>query len=291
MEKGFWHTSRRIEDLGMLVDTTVIRVFKPDRKIARVRSIASRMLRRFQLNRRRVSASFIRRFCGVCVSLNLGFALPLLYTRASCCDLSRGLEWDKKLTRDPHLPFSRQVIRDLQYWFSLTRGEGRYIQPPGANLNLHSHAADVGFGGKLGPDLTMGSCVLWSYRGLCTMEERMQGITLRELRAVWLLLIRSFSKYVSNPSVRRLLLHCDNQPVVYLLNSMVYASIPMMSELRKLPALLLSLGIHLQARWLPSSAKTFADTFSRMWKADYLVTYQRIVQAEIPARAVKSAMD
>ena len=90
-------------------------------------------------------------------------------------------------------------------------------------------------------------------------------LLLRELRAVRLLLHRHFADYVSDPRVRRLLLHEDNQAVVYVLNAMVSASKEMMIELRKLEVLLKVLGARLEARWIPSAVNRFADTLSRTW--------------------------
>lgn len=68
-----------------------------------------------------------------------------------------------------------------------------------------------------------------------------------------LLLQRHISAYVSEPRIRRILLHEDNQPVVHVMNTMVSASRPMMAELRRLEVLLRALGVRLEARWIPSA--------------------------------------
>lgn len=91
------------------------------------------------------------------------------------------------------------------------------------------------------------------------------SISLRELRAVRLVLSRSFADYVSAPHIRRLLLHEDNAAVVAILNSMVSASRPMMSEIRKLRVLLRVLGVDIEARWIPSAVNRFADSLPRTW--------------------------
>lgn len=102
-------------------------------------------------------------------------------------------------------------------------------------------------------------------RGFWSAEDRTQSITLRELRAVRLLLARSFAEYVSDCHTRHMVLHEDNQAVVFIINAMVSASRPMMAELRKLRALLHALGIVIEACWIPSAVNRFSDMLSRTW--------------------------
>lgn len=159
----------------------------------------------------------------------------------------------------------RQSLKDLRHWRSLARGEGRELQPSAAALTMHSDAADVGYGGTLGMDERAGSQGLWEGQGFWTQADRAESITLRELRAVRLLLHRHFAEYVSRPDVTKILLHEDNQAVVFILNAMVSASAPMMTELRKLEVLMRALGVRVDARWLPSAVNRFADALSRTW--------------------------
>ena len=160
---------------------------------------------------------------------------------------------------------SRQSLRDLRYWRSLTRGEGRDLQPPPADLTMHSDAADVGYGGTLGTCSDAGSPGLWEGHGLWAAKERAEPITLRELKAVRLLLQRHFASFAARAETRNILLHEDNQAVVHILNAMVSASRPMMAELRRLQVMLRVLGVRLEARWLPSAVNRFADALSRQW--------------------------
>ena len=129
---------------------------------------------------------------------------------------------------------SHQSIRDLRFCRSLARGEGRVLQLPNPDLALHSDAADVEYGRTLGTNMAAGSPGSWVAQGFWTAAERAKSITLCELRAVRLLISRSFVAYVSDRRVRRLLVHEDTQAVVYILNSMVSASPAIMAEPRKL---------------------------------------------------------
>jgi hypothetical protein len=63
------------------------------------------------------------------------------------------LTWQHRRASEPRwdkIRLSRQSLRNLVYWRSLTRGEGRDLHPPPADLTMHSDAADVGHGGTLG---------------------------------------------------------------------------------------------------------------------------------------------
>ena len=87
--KGCWEGSQTIEHLGFLIDTKAMRVYVSDRKVRRVRKMASAILLRAQRNRRVVSLDMLRRFCGVCVSLTLAVPLARFYTRSIYFDMSR----------------------------------------------------------------------------------------------------------------------------------------------------------------------------------------------------------
>lgn len=160
---------------------------------------------------------------------------------------------------------SRQSLRDLCHWRSLTRGDGRQLQPAAPTMALHTDAADLGYGGTLGIGMTPGAPGLWEAQDIWSAADRAQSITLRELRSVRLLLSRYFAAFVSDPRTRHILLHQDNQAVVHVVNAMVSASKPMMAELRKLQKTLQALGVQLHARWLPSAVNRFADALSRTW--------------------------
>lgn len=145
------------------------------------------------------------------------------------------------------------------------------------DLCMHADAADLGYGGTLGLNMDAGSPGLWEGQGFWTAEDRASSITVRELRAVRLLLHRHFSDFVSDLRIRRILVREDNQAVVAVLNAMVAASPAMMSELRKLRILLHAMGVELEARWLPTAVNKFADRLSRTWDpADVAVTEELI---------------
>lgn len=125
-------------------------------------------------------------------------------------------------------------------------------------MKMHGDAADCGYGSTLGSNpvaVPPSSCVA---QGFWKTEERSTSITLWELRTIRLLLHHSSSEYISNRQVSSLLILEDNHAVVCVLNAMVLASRPMMSELRKLRTLLHVFGVQLDARWIPSAVTSTA---------------------------------
>jgi hypothetical protein len=136
----------------------------------------------------------IATFLRVAVSLTLALPMARFYTRSLYWDRSLaglratgGQSQDAVLpadrtgrgTQDPYLAplgprerpwtkvrLSRQSLRDLAYWCSLKRGEGRDLHPLPADLTMHSDPADLGYGGTLGPCSQAGSPGLWEGRRL-----------------------------------------------------------------------------------------------------------------------------
>jgi hypothetical protein len=180
---------------------------------------------------------------------------------------------------------SRQSLRDLVYRSSFSRGEGRDLHPPLADLTMHSDAADVGYGGTLGSWAEAGSSGLREGRGIWSSRERSESITLRELKAVRLLLQKHFASLVAEAETRRIFLHEDNQAVVHVLNAMVSASRPMMAELRRLEVMLRTLGVKLEARWIPSAINRYADALSRRWDPGDTSATDALVQSLCDAYA------
>jgi hypothetical protein len=162
-------------------------------------------------------------------------------------------------------PAGKAVSTRPPYWRSLTRGEGRDLSRVEPDMTMHRDAADVGYGGTLGLLQNAGSPGLWEGRGFWEARDRAESITLRELRAVGLLLQRHFAEHVSREETRKILLHEDNQAVVYILNAMVSSSSRMMQERRRLQAMLHSLKVRIEARWIPSAVNRYADALSRQW--------------------------
>ena len=73
----------------------------------------------------------------------------------------------------------------------------------------------------------------------------------------------SFGARLRHMGVSTVGLQCDNTVTVHVINAMVSASRPMMRELQLLKRELDRSNVHIDARWLPSVLKKYADALSR----------------------------
>jgi hypothetical protein len=294
--KGEWVGSTRVEHLGVVIDTELEKFFIAPRKIEKIRKMAGQLLTESRHGRRWVSVKRMRTFIGTCVSLTLAMPYARFYTRSLYWDLANaqqptgskaklfegcvasgeGPRKERTLPRaargGDRCKLSHQGIRDIQSWRALTstEREGRPLRPAAPELMMHTDAADLGYGGTLGKCGAAGQCGEWEAQGVWGWHERAESISYRELKAIRLLLTRaensgsrSFGARLLDAGIRNLQLQCDNMAAVHVTNAMVSASRPMMRELRLLKRELDRLGLHLDARWLPSALNKYADALSR----------------------------
>lgn len=92
-------------------------------------------------------------------------------------------------------------------------------------------------------DLMPGVASMWCDQGVWNWKERAESITFRELKAIRKILQGTIGQEVKERGLRELLVHVDNQAVVYITNSFVTTSRPLMRELRRLKVLLSKLGV------------------------------------------------
>jgi hypothetical protein len=160
---------------------------------------------------------------------------------------------------------SHQSIRDLQMWRKLasTETDGRPIRPPPTNGIMHTDAADVGFGRTLDVEGNPGDPGQWQGQGIWEWKDRAECISVRELKAIFMVLMETLGERVKKEGVYLLRLYIDNSSVVHVTNAFVASSKPMMRELRRLKKVLDELGLQIFSEWIPSVANKFADALSR----------------------------
>lgn len=91
--KGCWTRTTQIEHLGVHIDSVSMRFLVAPRKLEKVRSLATKLLREVRFGKRWVSHGALAHFCGVCVSLTLAMPWARFYTRS--------LYWDMAACRPP----------------------------------------------------------------------------------------------------------------------------------------------------------------------------------------------
>ena len=270
--KGEWQGSTRVQHLGVMIDTQRMRFYISPVKIARVRGLAAALLKESRLGRRWVSREKVRSFTGVCVSLTLAMPFARFHCRALYDDMSPRSRHDplpRAARAGARVRLSHAAIRDLRTWQRLTSTfeEGRDILPRQPDGLLHTDAAEVGYGGTLARTGNPGDPGEWEAQQVWTANDRGDPITVRELRAVRLVLEGKLGQRSQEHGMQVLRLCVDNTGVVAAARSFTSASRPMMNELRKLKAVLDARGLQIRPEWLPSAANRFADLLSRRFPA------------------------
>jgi hypothetical protein len=104
---------------------------------------------------------------------------------------------------------------------------------------------------------------MWTYQGVWTWQDRAECISVREMRAICLMLMGSLGKRVKAEGTMVLRLCVDNSSVIHVTNAMVASSRSMMSELRRLQFVLDGLQLQLSTELIPSVLNKFADALSK----------------------------
>ena len=281
-DKGSWESSQSLDQLGVHIGIRNTKLHVAERKVRRVRGLAKQILLLAQRNMSLVSLRLLRHFCRVCVSLTISLPLLRFHTRSMYFDMSismqetPGRRGQQLVTKKVGL--CRQSFRDLRYWRTLTRGEGRELHHLPPQMNIHIGAVDVGYGGTLGYKTVAGSPGLWEGQGFWKTEERKQLMAIDDFERP------SCSSSTPTPTFCRIRLRAsretacravselrvrrrngENRAVVAVLNAMVSASRPIMVELWKLEVLMRLLGVKIEAKRFPSAVNRIPDSFSKKW--------------------------
>lgn len=174
--KGVWDSGAiRLDQLGLTFDTMTMEFTVTARKQSRLRRLAGKLLRQSTLESRFVSASALKTFCVVAISLHL--ALARFYTRA----LYDSLKYPRREFQDKgaRARLSNAAIKKLRYW--------RRLDPEEPALCVHSDAADLGWGGTVGTVIAAGDPGR-ATSGIWTAEDSRRSINHRELMALRLTL-------------------------------------------------------------------------------------------------------
>jgi hypothetical protein len=150
---------------------------------------------------------------------------------------------------------------------------------------LHTDAAELGWGGTSGPDEGPGAEGTKEVSGVWGAEERKQDITVKELRAVSLVLGRGLGVDFQHREVSKVRLWIDNQGAKGVIRKMSSKSPKLMQELRVLHRLLQKLGITLKPEWLPSATNFFAGRASRTWDPGDLQVRAQVRRAMLASYA------
>lgn len=79
-DKGCWEGSRKLDTLGLHIDTEEMRVYMTEKKVKTLCALSKKIFLLAQSNRRLVSLDLFRQFCAHCVPLTLALPSPAFTT-------------------------------------------------------------------------------------------------------------------------------------------------------------------------------------------------------------------
>jgi hypothetical protein len=178
------------------------------------------------------------------VSFSLAMPFARFYTRILFDDMTRRPREGRASRNRNRCRLSHQSIRDLQTWRKLASNEtdGRSIRPLSTNVIMHTDAAYMGFGGTLDIAGNPGDPGQWQDQGMWEWKDKAECISVWELKAIRMVLMRTLAERVKKEGISLLRLCVDNSSVT---NAFVASSRPMMRELRRLKKVLDELGLQL----------------------------------------------
>jgi len=248
--KGVAAGTTRLPILGFLADTRRRLLLLPKERLDKVVNGAKALLSAATAGNRRVSATALCRFTGTAVSC--GLAVP-----SARFDLRRLHNAQTRRTGTTWL--CHGAVKDLG-WFSRLRrepGVGRALWPSTVG-ELTTDATPWGWGGHWGD--------LLPAAGFFTMTRRNLHINVKEVCAVRFCLLAFGKQMADRLGVLRL--RVDSRVAMHVVNSFTSRSAALMTELRKLHKVVQLLGVTLEAFWLASVAKVWADALSRQNDSD-----------------------
>jgi hypothetical protein len=141
---------------------------------------------------------------------------------------------------------------------------------------MHTDAADMGFGATLDMAGNPWDPGQWQDQGIWDWKDRAECISVRELKAIRVVLMGTLRERVKKEGINLLRLCVDNSSVVHVTNAFEASSRPMMRELRRLEKVRDEVGLQLSSERIPSVANKFADALSRRFSPGDLAVRQSL---------------
>lgn len=234
--------------LGHLVDTRLARFLLPPDRVDKLVAAAEALSRQASANRRWVSLTALRRFCGAVMSTSL--SVP--YARYHLRSLYNALQ--HRNARPGQARLGHLALRDLRWWTELQSqaATGRPLWPGAASMLLDTDASGAGWGAVL----NLGAEAR-AYHGV---DRNGLHINCLELGAVTRAL-KSFRHLI--PLGTTLRLHTDSMVALYVMRSGSSRSPVLMAEMRELHGLCDEMEVVLEVEHVSSVLNAWADRLSR----------------------------
>ena len=273
LEKTFYASSR-MTFLGFLIDTIAQLVLIPSDKVTKARDLISKVLdkhsKKITLRELQQICGFLN-FLGRCIVPGCAFTRHLYSYTAN-----------PKLKPHHHIRVNREMREDLLMWLSFINHPSVYVR--GFIDFTHSIQADLvrmtsdasrvndlGFGGICNTSWMFGA---WPEGYI---EHYQPSIEYLELFA----LVATVLNWIHRYQNRRVIIQCDNQSVVAMVNKTTSSCKNCMVLIRKFVLICLKENVKVFAQYIPSKLNIESDLLSSL-KIDKFLSLQTWDQQQTP---------
>ena len=252
MEKTFWG-SKLIVFLGLLIDTNRQIIGIPVEKVTRAVNLVQKMPR---AKKRKVTVHDLQSLAGFLNFLCKAIVPGRVFTRRMYSIAPSNLK------KHHHVKLTHEVILDLEMWLSFLNDSSAYSRPfADFDISLEAEELDwytdasttLGCGGYF---KTHWFIAEWEWK----KGQPVPSINYLELFALTVSVI-NWAHLVRN---KRVVLHCDNQSVVSMVNNTTSSCPNCMVLLRIITLISLKYNVKLTCRHVSGVLNIFADLLSRL---------------------------
>jgi len=250
--KCVWNPNRRIEGLGIIIDSTEATLSLPARRVNKILHLSKALLATANKHARWVGKRQLASMVGTAGSARI--ALPAAGHHLQ--ELQSCVHQAKAWTPSARVRLTKAALSELRWWAGGSwRQSTAPMHIPPHSVDLYTDASNTGWGAHL-----VTAVQQFVAQGFWNRQHSLVHITLKELLAVRLA-IESFVGYVSNCVVK---LHSDATVVVQALLDLTSRSPALRMELRNLYRVLHDHHIVLQPVHIRGLLNSVADQQSRV---------------------------
>ena len=253
MEKTFWATTRLVF-LGLLIDTVLQCVFIPIEKVQKAQALIESILDK---KSHKITLNQLQKICGFLNFLGRAVIPGRALTRRLYAYTT-----NDKLKPHHHIRVNAEMREDLKMWLSFIQNPAVFCRPfldfssfiIADEINMYSNAS-----GNIGMGAICGSAWMYKLWPTTFITKYRPSIEYLELYAVtaavltWIHLFRN----------KKIILFCDNQSVVNIINFTTTSCRNCMVLVRKIVLKGLMENVRIYARHVEGVKNTLADSLSR----------------------------
>ena len=252
IDKTFWGTTS-ITFLGFLIDTVKQLVMVPTDKIDKARTMIEAIM---TSRRRKATVLQIQKLTGF-----LNFLCRCIIPGRAFTRRMYGLIANPNLKQHHHVRVPVEIIKDLEMWKTFLSHPSIYARPFLDYLNTVSADQLEWFtdaSGTIGFDGVNNTNWFYGYWDQEFLRTHKPSIEFQELYAVTVSVLLWLHKYKNT----RIILFCDNQNVVAMINNMTSSCKRCLHLIRLIVLHSLKLNVHVFARYINTHDNTRADLLS-----------------------------